>query len=183
MIASIHDIPLKKIDGTAGSLGDYKGKVLLVVNVASKCGLTPQYAELESLYQSRRAQGLEVLAFPANNFMGQEPGSDAEISSFCSTTYDVHFPLFAKISVVGEDRHPLYAMLTAAQPKAVGDGPFRQRLRGYGIPAGNPVDVLWNFEKFLLSRAGEVVARFAPDVTANDPRLVAAIDSELARKS
>src|SRR5258707_3345401 len=113
MSAAIYDIPLKKIDGTAASLAQYAGKVLLVINVASKCGLTPQYAGLESLYQSRRAQGLEVLGFPANNFRGQEPGSEAEISSFCSTTYDVHFPLFAKISVVGEDRHPLYPTLTA----------------------------------------------------------------------
>jgi glutathione peroxidase len=183
MSASLYDVPLKKIDGTAGSLADYKGKVLLVVNVASKCGLTPQYTGLESLYQSKRAQGLEVLGFPANNFMGQEPGSDTEISSFCSLTYDVHFPLFSKISVAGHDQHPLYAKLTAARPKAVGDGPFRERLQGHGIPAGNPGDVLWNFEKFVLNRKGEVVSRFAPDVTADDPRLVAAIDAELARKS
>jgi glutathione peroxidase len=183
MTASLYDIPLKQIDGSAGSLANYGGKVLLVVNVASKCGLTPQYTGLESLYQDKRASGLEVLGFPANNFKGQEPGSDAEISNFCSVNYDVHFPLFSKISVLGEDQHPLYAQLTAAQPAAVGDGPFRERLKGYGVNPENPVDVLWNFEKFLLSRKGEVVARFAPDVAADDPRLVSAIDAELAKRA
>jgi glutathione peroxidase len=182
MSASLYNIPLKQIDGTAGSLANYGGKVLLVVNVASKCGLTPQYKGLESLYQDKRALGLEVLGFPANNFKGQEPGSDAEISDFCSINYDVHFPLFSKISVLGEDQHPLYANLTAAQPAAIGDGPFRERLKGYGVNPENPVDVLWNFEKFLLSRKGEVVARFAPDVAADDPRLVSAIDAELAKR-
>jgi glutathione peroxidase len=183
MTASLYDIPLKQIDGSAGSLANYGGKVLLVVNVASKCGLTPQYTGLESLYQDKRASGLEVLGFPANNFKGQEPGSDADISNFCSVNYDVHFPLFSKISVLGEDQHPLYAQLTAAQPAAVGDGPFRERLKGYGVNPENPVDVLWNFEKFLLSRKGEVVARFAPDVAADDPRLVSAIDAELAKRA
>jgi glutathione peroxidase len=180
--APLYNIPLKQIDGTAGSLANYGGKVLLVVNVASKCGLTPQYKGLESLYEDKRALGLEVLGFPANNFKGQEPGSDAEISDFCSINYDVHFPLFSKISVLGEDQHPLYAQLTAAQPAAIGDGPFRARLKGYGVNPENPVDVLWNFEKFLLSRKGEVVARFAPDVAADDPRLVSAIDAELAKR-
>jgi glutathione peroxidase len=180
---SLYDIPLKQIDGTATSLASYRGKVLLAVNVASKCGLTPQYRALEDLYQSKRARGLEVLGFPANNFKGQEPGSDAEISDFCSINYDVHFPLFSKISVLGADQHPLYARLTAAQPAAVGDGPFRERLKGYGVSPENPVDVLWNFEKFLINRKGDVTARFAPDVTADDPRLVAAIDAELASSS
>jgi glutathione peroxidase len=172
---------LKQIDGTAGSLATYRGKVLLVVNVASKCGLTPQYKGLEGLYQNKRAAGLEVLGFPANNFKGQEPGSDAEIREFCSTSYDVHFPLFSKISVLGEDQHPLYAALTAAQPAAIGDGPFRERLKGYGVNPENPVDVLWNFEKFLVGRQGRVVARFAPDVTTDDSRLVSAVDAELAK--
>jgi glutathione peroxidase len=177
---SLYDIPLQQIDGKGTSLGKFRGKVLLAVNVASKCGLTPQYRGLEDLYQSRRAQGLEVLGFPANNFMGQEPGTDAEISTFCATNYDVHFPLFAKISVLGADQHPLYSQLTAAQPAAIGDGAFRERLQSHGINAGQPPDVLWNFEKFLINRKGDVVARFAPDVTADDPRLVAAIDAELA---
>jgi glutathione peroxidase len=181
MATSIYDIPLARIDGAQARLAEFRGKVLLMVNVASKCGLTPQYAGLESLYQDKRAAGLEVLGFPANNFGGQEPGSEAEIQQFCSTTYDVHFPMFQKISVVGAHQHPLYAQLTAAQPRAVGEGPMRDRLQGYGIEAANPTDVLWNFEKFLVSRKGEVVARFAPDVTADDPRLLAALDGELAK--
>jgi len=180
MTDSVYDIPLKKIDGTPASLADYRGKVLLVVNVASKCGLTPQYESLEKLYQDKRHAGLEILGFPANNFKGQEPGSDTEISQFCSLTYDVHFPLFSKISVLGEDRHPLYGKLTAAQPDAIGEGPFRERLKGYGVDPANRQDVLWNFEKFLINRQGEIVARFAPDVTADDARLLAAIDKALA---
>lgn len=178
-MSTLQDIPLTRIDGTSSTLADYRGKVLLVVNVASKCGLTPQYAELEKLYQDKRDQGLEVLGFPANNFKGQEPGTDAEIQSFCSTEYNVRFPLYSKISVAGEDQHPLYQQLTRAQPRASGDGPFRERLQGFGITPNNPPDVLWNFEKFLIGRNGTVVARFAPDVTADDPRLLAAIDAEL----
>jgi glutathione peroxidase len=181
MALALHEIPLKAIDGQDSSLADYRGKVLLLVNVASKCGLTPQYSGLESLYQAKRADGLEVLGFPANNFKGQEPGSNDEIASFCSTQYDVHFPLFSKISVLGEDQHPLYAALTEKQPVATGDGPFREKLKGYGVNPVNQADVLWNFEKFLINRHGDVVGRFAPDVTADDPRLVAAIDAELAK--
>jgi glutathione peroxidase len=181
MALALHDIPLKAIDGQDSSLADYRGKVLLVVNVASKCGLTPQYSGLESLYQAKRANGLEVLGFPANNFKGQEPGSNDEIASFCSTQYDVHFPLFSKISVLGDDQHPLYAALTEKQPVATGDGPFREKLKGYGVNPENQADVLWNFEKFLINRNGDVVGRFAPDVTADDPRLLAAIDAELTK--
>ncbi|PPE74983.1 glutathione peroxidase [Solimonas fluminis] len=182
-MTQLQNIPVKKIDGTDARLADYRGKVMLVVNVASKCGLTPQYAGLEKLYQGRQAQGLEVLGFPANNFMGQEPGSDAEIKDFCSTTYDVHFPLFSKISVKGVDQHPLYAALTGVQPKAVGAEPFRENMKRYGIDAPDNGEVMWNFEKFLVGRNGEVVGRFAPDVTAEDPRLVAAIEAELAKKA
>lgn len=177
---TLQNIPLTRIDGTAGSLADYHGKVLLVVNVASKCGLTPQYAGLEALYQDKRGQGLEVLGFPANNFKEQEPGSDAEIQSFCSIEYGVQFPLFSKISVVGDDQHPLYRELISARPEAIGDGPFREKLQGFGIAPNSPPDILWNFEKFLIGRKGEVVARFAPDVAADDPRLLAAIDEALA---
>lgn len=180
-MTTLYDIPLTRIDGTAASLADYRGKVLLAVNVASKCGLTPQYEGLEALYQAKHHQGLEVLGFPANDFKGQEPGTEEEIRDFCSTTYDVQFPLFSKISVIGETQHPLYAELTGAQPQAIGDGPFRERLQGYGMAPSDPADVLWNFEKFLINRKGEVVARFAPDVTADDPRLVAAIEAELAK--
>ena len=180
-MTTIQNIPLSRIDGSSASLKDYDGKVLLVVNVASKCGLTPQYEGLEALYRQRRADGFEVLGFPANNFGGQEPGTDAEIASFCSLSYEVDFPLFSKISVQGGDQHPLYAELTARQPAAIGEGPFRERLKGYGIAADRPADVLWNFEKFLIGRNGEVVARFSPDVAADDARLLAAIDTELAK--
>ncbi|MNF68991.1 Hydroperoxy fatty acid reductase gpx1 [compost metagenome] len=183
MSNSLYDISLKQIDGSASRLGDYRGKVLLLVNVASKCGLTPQYEGLEKLYQGKKSQGLEVLGFPANNFREQEPGSDAEIVEFCSTTYDVHFPLFSKISVVGADQHALYRELTTSQPEAIGDGPFRERLKGYGIESANTTDVLWNFEKFLIDRQGQVVARFAPDVAADDPRLLAALDAQLAKEA
>jgi glutathione peroxidase len=180
MTNALQDIPVARIDGQPASLGAYAGNVLLVVNVASKCGLTPQYEGLEKLYEDKRALGLEVLGFPANNFGAQEPGTDAEISAFCSLTYDVKFPMFSKISVLGDDQHPLYASLTAAQPAAIGDGPFRERLKGYGINPTSQVDVLWNFEKFLVGRDGKVIARFAPDIAADDPRLVEAIDRALA---
>ena len=183
MPRSLFDIPLQTIDGKSDTLASYRGKVLLVVNVASKCGLTPQYTGLEALYQSRRAQGLEILGFPADNFKGQEPGTDAEISQFCAVNYDVHFPLFSKISVAGADQHPLYAELTAAQPEAIGEGPMRERLKGYGIEPTTPPDVLWNFEKFVVNRKGQVVARFAPSVTAEDPALLKALDTELAAAS
>jgi glutathione peroxidase len=182
-LTSLYDIPLKRIDGAKASLADYRGKVLLVVNVASKCGLTPQYEGLERLYQGKHGLGLEVLGFPANNFGGQEPGTEAEISQFCAVNYDVHFPLFSKISVLGADQHPLYKQLTADQPVALGGGPLRERLKTHGITPGQPADVLWNFEKFLIDRQGDVVARFAPDVTADDPRLTAAIDAELSKSS
>lgn len=180
MSNALYDISLKQIDGGVSSLGDYRGKVLLVVNVASKCGLTPQYEGLEKLYQGKKQQGLEVLGFPANNFKEQEPGSDAQIAEFCSVSYDIHFPLFSKISVAGPDQHPLYAGLTDAQPESTGEGPFRERLKGYGIDAQNKTDVLWNFEKFVIDRHGNVVARFAPDVEADDPRLLAVLDAQLA---
>ena len=180
MTTSLQDIPVNLIDGAPSRLGAWAGKVLLVVNVASKCGLTPQYAGLEKLYEDKRAQGLEVLGFPANDFGAQEPGTDAEISEFCSLTFDVKFPLFSKISVLGATRHPLYDALTSAQPAAVGDGPFRERLKGYGISRDDPTDVLWNFEKFLVGRDGKVIARFAPDITADDPRLLQAIDQALS---
>ncbi|WP_347554068.1 glutathione peroxidase [Robbsia sp. KACC 23696] len=181
MSTSVYGIPVQSIDGNALTLDQYKGKVLLIVNVASKCGLTPQYEGLEKLYEARRADGLEILGFPANNFKGQEPGSDEEIKSFCSLTYDVQFPLFSKISVVGDDQHPLYKTLTAAVPNATGEGPFRERLEGKGMTTNPVPGVLWNFEKFLVSADGEVVGRFSPDVTADDPKLAAALDAELKK--
>jgi glutathione peroxidase len=183
MADNLYDIPLKKIDGNAATLADFRGKVLLVVNVASKCGLTPQYEGLEKLYEAKKSAGLEVLGFPANNFRGQEPGTEAEIQNFCSSTYNVQFPLFSKISVLGADKHPLYSALTKAHPEATGDGPMRQRLAGYGIETSPPGEVVWNFEKFLIGRNGQVAERFAPDVTADDPRVTAAIDRELAKSA
>jgi glutathione peroxidase len=178
---NLYDIPLKRIDGAAVSLADFRGKVLLVVNVASKCGLTPQYEGLEKLYQAKHAQGLEILGFPANDFRGQEPGSEEEIKTFCSTTYNVTFPLFSKITVVGQEQHPLYHELTAAVPAAIGEGPMRERLKGFGIEANPPPEVQWNFEKFLIGRDGKVSARFAPDVDTANPQLIEAIDRELAK--
>ena len=182
-MASLQDIQLKRIDGGADTLAAHKGKVLLIVNVASKCGLTPQYEGLEKLFEAKRAQGLEVLGFPANNFREQEPGTDAEIADFCSTTYNVQFPIYSKISVVGADQHPLYAALTKAQPAATGEGPHRARLEGFKIATNPAPDILWNFEKFVIGRNGDVVARFAPDVTADDPRLVSVLEAELAKSA
>ncbi|MCQ4271577.1 glutathione peroxidase [Pseudomonas kuykendallii] len=182
-MSNLYEIPVTSIDGTTQTLEPYKGKVLLVVNVASKCGLTPQYEGLEKLYESKHAAGLEVLGFPANDFLGQEPGSEEEIKAFCSLTYDVKFPLFAKISVVGDGQHPLYQALTRALPDATGEGPMREKLKGYGIQANPVPEVQWNFEKFLIGRNGRVAARFAPDVTADDPRLVEAVDAELAKSA
>jgi glutathione peroxidase len=179
MSRSLYDIPLSRIDGRPTSLAEFRGKVLLVVNVASKCGLTPQYAGLQQLYQAKQPEGLEILGFPANDFGGQEPGTEAEIAEFCSTTYNVEFPLFQKISVVGADRHPLYDALVKAQPEAEDAEPMRARLAGYGIKPASETDVLWNFEKFLVSRDGEIVGRFAPSITADDPRLSAAIEDAL----
>ncbi len=177
------DIPVKTADGSQTTLDAYRGRVMLVVNVASKCGLTVQYEGLEKLFEAKRDEGLVILAFPANDFMGQEPGTEAEIVEFCTSTYDVQFPIFAKISVKGATAHPLYQSLTETAPEAIGEGPMRERLKGYGVVANDPADVLWNFEKFLIGRDGQVAARFAPDVTPDDRRLVSAIEKELARRN
>lgn len=184
MSTAIYDIPVKKITGEDTSLGEFKGKVLLLVNVASKCGLTPQYEGLETLYERYRGEGLVVAGFPANNFRGQEPGTNEEIQAFCTTNYGVMFPMFGKISVAGSDRHQLYQLLTTAQPKAISasDVPFREKLKGYGIETNADPEVLWNFEKFLVSRNGEVVKRFSPDTLPDAPELVAAIREELAKE-
>ncbi|MES0874176.1 glutathione peroxidase [Sinimarinibacterium thermocellulolyticum] len=180
-MSELHDIALKRIDGRPASLADFKGKVLLVVNVASKCGLTPQYEGLEKLYREKRDAGLEVLGFPANDFMGQEPGSEAEIASFCKTQYDVSFPMFSKIKVTGADKHPLYAILTRAQPQTRNAEGMRKNLEGYGITPNPAPEVLWNFEKFVIGRNGSVVARFSPDTKPDDPALRAVLDEELAK--
>lgn len=181
-MSDLYDIPVQTIDGKPGNLAPYRGKVMLIVNVASKCGLTPQYTGLEQLWRSQRERGLAVLGFPCNDFAGQEPGSEAEIQSFCSTNFDVSFPLFSKVAINSGTRHPLYAALIAAQPstQTAPDSDFKAKLAGYGIQPKNDTDVLWNFEKFLVGRDGQVVGRFAPDMPADHPILTAAIDRALA---
>ena len=183
MANEIYDIPVKTIDGTETNLGEYKDKVLLVVNVASKCGLTPQYESLQKLYDEYHEQGFEVLGFPSNDFMGQEPGTEEEIKDFCDTNYNVKFPLFSKIGINGENRHPLYANLIEAHPNtdvSNGNGMLNNLIK-FGHKHLNETDVLWNFEKFLISKNGEVAARFAPDVTAEDERLKEKVETELAK--
>jgi len=159
---SLHDIPLNTLDGQSASLGDLAGKTLLVVNVASKCGLTPQYAGLERLHEQFADRGFAVVGFPCNQFGGQEPGSAQEIAEFCSTTYGVSFPMFEKIDVNGPGRHPVYTELTALADAA-----------------GEAGDIQWNFEKFLVSPDGKAVARFRPGTEPDAPEVVAAIEANL----
>jgi glutathione peroxidase len=159
---TIYDARINTLEGEPADLSRYEGKALLVVNVASKCGLTPQYEGLENLHEKYGARGFEVLGFPCNQFMGQEPGTADEIRDFCDTSYHVQFPLFEKIDVNGANQHPLYAEL---EQTADADG-----------EAG---DVKWNFEKFLVSPDGKVVGRFRPQVTPEDPALVEAIEAQL----
>ncbi|KQV12385.1 MULTISPECIES: glutathione peroxidase [unclassified Kitasatospora] len=159
---SLYDIPLRTLDGQPTSLADYKGKALLVVNVASKCGLTPQYAGLERLQQRYAARGFTVLGVPCNQFLGQEPGTAEEIQTFCSTTYGVSFPLFEKLDVNGDDRHPLYNELTKSADAE-----------------GTAGDVSWNFEKFLITPDGTVAARIRPRTEPEDPEVVALIEANL----
>jgi len=181
MTNELYEIPLKTIDGEDTNLGEYKDKVLLLVNVASKCGLTPQYKDLQKLYSEYHDQGLEVLGFPANNFMQQEPGTEDEIKEFCSENYDVKFPLFSKISVKGDDQHELYHYLTETKPDTdVNDGRLEEKLKGYDHNRSEPSEVLWNFEKFLVGKNGQIVARFAPDVSPKDGRLIEKLEEELA---
>jgi glutathione peroxidase len=179
-MTAIQEIPLETITGDPTTLGHYYGQVLLVVNVASKCGLTPQYEALERLHEEHRDEGFSVLGFPANDFAGQEPGTNREIAEFCQVSFGVQFPMFAKLVATGPDRHPLFHALTTAMPDAEGDkAAFRAGLRRHGIPATDDPEVVWNFEKFLVSRDGRVVGRFAPDLTPDDPRLVDAVRREL----
>lgn len=155
---------MKDISGNEIPLKQYKGKVLLMVNTASKCGLTPQYEGLQTLHEKYAEQGLSILGFPANEFGNQEPGTNEQIAQFCEKNYGVEFDMFSKIVVKGEDMHPLYAYLTQLDAKPKGAG-----------------DVSWNFEKFLIGRDGQVVARFNPRVKPSDPKLVEAIEAELAK--
>jgi glutathione peroxidase len=159
---SLYEIPLKTLHGEDATLADHKGEALLVVNVASKCGLTPQYSALEELQKTYAGRGFSVIGVPSNQFGGQEPGSADEIETFCSTTYGVTFPLLEKTDVNGENRHPLYAELTQATDAE-----------------GKAGDIQWNFEKFLLSPDGEVVARFRPTTDPKAPEVIEAIERVL----
>ena len=159
---SLYDIALRTLDGQDTTLDAYSGQALLLVNVASKCGLTPQYTALEQLQKEYGDRGFSVLGFPCNQFMGQEPGTNEEIAEFCSATYGVTFPLFDKIEVNGPGRHPLYAVLTAFEDAE-----------------GEAGDIEWNFEKFLVSPAGDVVQRFRPQTVPDDPAVISAIEAQL----
>ena len=160
---ALYDIPIHTLQGGDVTLGDYKGKTLLLVNVASKCGLTPQYEGLERLQKTYGDRGFSVIGFPCNQFMGQEPGTSDEIAQFCSATYGVTFPLMEKIEVNGEGRHPIYSELTEKTDAE-----------------GNAGDITWNFEKFLVSPAGEIVARYRPQVEPEDAAIVGDIEAQLA---
>jgi glutathione peroxidase len=160
---SIHQTTVKDIDGKQTTLDAYKGKVLLIVNVASRCGFTPQYKELESIYEKYKDRGFVVLGFPCNQFGSQEPGTDAEIKEFCSSKYNVTFPLFDKIEVNGPNRHPLYTSLAGK------DSPY-------------PGDIKWNFSKFLISRDGKIIKRYDSKVVPDSPEVTAAIEAALAQK-
>jgi glutathione peroxidase len=160
---SIYDVPLKDIDGNATSLKPYQGKVVLIVNVASHCGFTPQYAALEATYQKYKDQGLVILGFPCNQFGGQEPGTDTEIKQFCTAKYNVTFPMFDKLEVNGDNRHPLYVLLAGK------DSPF-------------PGNIHWNFTKFLIGRDGKIINRFDSSVKPDSDKVTKAIEAALATK-
>jgi glutathione peroxidase len=186
MAMQLYEFPLHTISGEPASLAPYRGKVLLVVNVASKCGLTPQYDALEAQYARFKESGFVVLGFPANDFGAQEPGSNEEIATFCRATFGVDFPMFSKITVTGPATDPLYQALIAAAPSAIGAGrgEFRQRLENFLGAKGSATNpepgILWNFEKFLVGRDGNVIARFSPEIVPDDPTIVAAIEKALA---
>lgn len=181
MNSALTQIPFKTKNGEEKTLADFNAKAYLIVNVASKCGLTPQYEGLQALYQKYQSQGLEILAFPANQFLEQEPGTDEEIQAFCSLNYGVSFPVNQKIVVKGPGQHPLYTALTQGQPEAVknAEGSFEGLLRSKNLLTGEPHDIAWNFEKFLLNAQGEIVARFFPDIAPQDERLIDQLEALL----
>lgn len=181
-MSQLYDIQVTTIDGQPQTLGAYAGKVLLVVNVASQCGLTPQYQQLEQLYQEQREAGLEVLGFPCNQFGAQEPGSEQEIQLYCQTHYGVDFPMFSKIEVNGPGRHPLYQQLIDAQPQSrqLPDSRLMDLLAERGLVQKGTSDIAWNFEKFLVDRQGAPVARFAPDMGVEHPDVRSAIEAALS---
>ena len=159
---SIYDFSLKDIDHKEVNLSQYRGKVVLVVNVASRCGYTPQYEGLQKVYLKYKDRGFVILGFPANNFMAQEPGTDEEIKTFCSAKYNVTFPIFSKISVKGDDIHPLYKYLTSKETNPEFGG-----------------DIKWNFSKFLVDKSGKIIARFEPKVTPESDQVIQAIEKAL----
>lgn len=160
----MYEFTMKDIDGNDVSLEKYKGNVVMLVNVASRCGLTPQYEGLQAIYDKYKDRGFTVLGFPANNFMGQEPGTEAEIKEFCSLNYNVGFPMFSKISVKGTDQHPLYRFLTHPETNPGFDG-----------------DITWNFEKFLADRDGKIIARFSPRTVPTDAEVIEKLEAALAK--
>lgn len=164
-VASLYEFKMKNIDGSEVKLETYKGKVLLIVNTASKCGLTPQYEALQAVYDKYKDKDFTILGFPANNFMGQEPGTEAEIKEFCTLKYKVTFPMFSKISVKGTDQHPLYTYLTNEKSNPGFSG-----------------DISWNFEKFLIGKDGKTLARFSPKTKPDDATVIEAIDKALSSK-
>lgn len=163
--SSVYDFTMKDIDGNDVKLDAFKGRVIMIVNTASKCGYTPQYEGLEAIYEKYKDRGFVILGFPANNFMGQEPGTEKEIKEFCTLKYNVTFPMFSKISVAGRDQHPLYGFLTnkATNPEFGGE-------------------ISWNFNKFLIGKDGKVVGRFATAVKPEDASVITAIETELGTK-
>ncbi len=163
---SIYDFSLKDIDGNEVKLEKFKGNVLLIVNTASRCGYTPQYEALQAVYERFKDKGFYVLGFPANNFMGQEPGSDKEIKEFCTLRYNVTFPMFSKISVTGSDQHPLYRFLTNKKTNPEFSG-----------------DITWNFNKFLISRDGKIIGRFGSKDKPDDAVVISAIENALSEKA
>ena len=181
MNKNVYEFSARRIDGATAKLKDYEGKILLIVNVASQCGLTPQYAALENIYEKYNGQGLEVLGFPANEFGAQEPGTNSEIKDFCQAKFGVKFPMFEKVVVKGEGQHPLYQFLTSENPEATSPqgSAFEDKLKGYGITRSKKNDILWNFEKFLINRKGEIIGRFNPDVTPDDQVITKAIETAL----
>ncbi|MDH2434411.1 redoxin domain-containing protein [Pokkaliibacter sp. MBI-7] len=180
-MSDLYTIPVNTIKGEATTLESYKGKVLLVVNVASKCGLTKQYEGLEKLYKTYQERGFEVLGFPANDFKGQEPGTDEEIQQFCTSTYEVTFPMFSKLVATGADKHPLYAYLTSTEPHTVDREAMETMLRGYQIEPTAAPEVVWNFEKFVIGRDGHIAARLAPGITPDSAAITEAVEAELAK--
>ena len=181
-MSEIYNFKVNQIDGKEIALNEYQGKVMLFVNVASKCGLTPQYEGLEALYKQYRDQGLVVLGFPANEFLAQEPGTNQEVQAFCSLKYGVDFPMFQKIVVKGEGQHPLYSYLTQTKPEAIlkTDSKLMPLLKDKGLLSGGPSDIKWNFEKFLVNKKGEITERFSPDIDPMDPVIVDAVKRALA---